>query len=153
VQAIAACAGCRWSVPTPDYGIDLTLRRVRRTGAHWGEMGIPLDLQLRSTRSEAPTGEFVPFDLDIRTYDTLRRASLNSPALLLVLVLPHEPDKWLAHSETRLELYHCAYWLSLRGFPRTRNTRSVRVRIPRRNQFSPVELERIMEAIHQRTAP
>jgi hypothetical protein len=153
VQAVAACAGCSCARPEPDYGCDLTLRRVRRTDTHWTEMGVPLDLQLRSTARDTIDGDFVPFDLDIRTYDSLRRTSLNSPALLLVLVLPCEPNKWLVHSETRLEFDHCAYWLSLRGLPRTRNTRSIRVQIPRRNQFSPTELERIMEALHQRTAP
>jgi Domain of unknown function (DUF4365) len=153
VQAIAACAGCRWSVPTPDYGIDLTLRRVRQFGAHWRELGVPLDLQLRSTVTATFTASEVTYDLDVETYERLRRAPRESPAVLVLLVLPREPTEWLSHTEEQLELRKCAYWFSLRGLSRTRNVRSVRVRIPRRNQFSPAELERIMGAITRRETP
>jgi len=153
VQAVAACAGCRWSVPTPDYGIDLTLRRVARKGARWNEVGVPLDIQLRSTTAATPTATEIVYDLDVETYERLRRARRESPALLVLLVLPAEPTEWLSHTEQQLELRKCAYWFSLRGLPSTRNVRSVRVRIPRRNQFSPAELERIMEAISRRETP
>lgn len=153
MQAVAACAGCRWSVPTPDYGIDLTLRRVRRTGSNWNEVGTPLDLQLRSTSGATQTATEIVFDLDVVTYERLRRAPRESPAILVLLVLPPELADWLTHSEEQLELRKCAYWYSLRGLPRTRNVRTVRLRIPRQNQFSPTELERIMVAVSRRETP
>ncbi len=149
-QAVAAVCGCRWSVPTPDYGVDLSLRTVRFGRGRWRETGVPLDLQLRSTTGAALTADHVVYDLDADTYDTLRRATRPSPAILLLLVLPLDRADWLSHTEDRLELRRCAYWYSLRGQPARANTSSVRVRIPRANQFTPAALERIMELIRRR---
>ena len=72
---------------------------------------------------------------------------------LVLLVLPAAQTDWLMHSEDRLELRGCAYWLSLRGFAAVPNTSSVRVSIPRQNQFTPAALTRIMEAIAKEEDP
>jgi hypothetical protein len=149
-QAVAAVCGCRWSVPTPDYGVDLSLRQVAFRQKKWGEVGPPLDIQLRSTSGAVVTADHVVYDLTADTYDFLRRATLASPAVLVLLVLPANRADWIDHTEDRLELRGCAYWLSLRGMPARANTSSVRVRIPRVNQFTPAALERIMEAIRRR---
>ena len=149
VQAVAAVCGCTCSRPEPDYGIDLVLRQVRLVGERFVPVGRQLELQLKSTTSATITADHVLYDLDVRTYDLLRRATRHFPLFLVVLVLPADRAEWLAHSEDRLELRRCAYWLSLRRESPTMNTRTVRVSIPRRNQFTPAELERIMEAVQR----
>jgi hypothetical protein len=149
-QAVAAVCGCRWSAPTPDYGTDLSLRQVVFRKTRWDEVGPALDIQLRSTTAAALTADHVVYDRDADTYDKLRRATLTVPAILVLLVLPPGQDNWLNHTEERLELRGCAYWLSLRGAPVSPNKSSVRVRIPRANQFTPAALERIMESIRRR---
>ena len=153
VQAVAAVCGCTCARPEVDYGLDLTLRLVARIGAEFTPVGRNLDLQLKSTTRATLTANEVSYDLDVRAYNLLRRSTRRAPGYLVLLVMPPEPAEWLAHSEDRLELRRCAYWLSLRGFPAVANTTSVRVRIPRQNQFAPAALARIMEAVSNEEDP
>jgi hypothetical protein len=149
VQAVAAVAGCTCARPETDYGCDLTLRRIERIGAEFRPTGRNLDIQLKSTSGATLAQDEVVYDLDARAYGLLRRSTRRSPFYLILLVLPPVPAEWLFQSEERLELRRCAYWYSLRGFPAVSNASTVRVRIPRQNQFTPTALVRIMEAAAQ----
>jgi hypothetical protein len=149
VQAVAAICGCTYARPEPDYGVDMTVRRVAQIGGRWAPIGRSLDLQLKSTSVAEFTDDHVVYDLDAHAYDLLRRATRNAPLVLVLLALPSERAEWLVHSEDRLELRRCAYWLSLRREPSILNSRSVRVAIPRQNQFTPAALERIMDALQR----
>jgi hypothetical protein len=149
-QAVAAVCGCVWSAPVPDYGTDLTLRQVTLRQKKWSEVGPPLNIQLRSTSGATVTPTHVVYDLDANTYKLLRRATVGVPIILVLLVLPAERAEWIHHTEDRLELRRCAYWLSLRGWPASTNTSSIRIQIPRVNQFTPAALTRIMETVRQR---
>ena len=110
-------------------------------------VGRNLDIQLKSTTKAILTDDEVIHDLDARAYNILRHATHGAPLYLVLFVMPPDPAEWVAQDEERLELRHCAYWLSLRRARAVPNTRSVRVRIPRRNQFTPAALTRIMEAL------
>lgn len=149
-QAVAAMCGCTWSVPTPDYGVDMTLRRVEFREKGWSEVGPVLRIQLRSVRGPSTTPDHVIYDLSADTYKFLRRTTVSVPSILVLLALPADQAEWLDHSEDRLEFRGCAYWLSLRGMPATANTASVRLRVPRQNQFSPAALGVIMDTIRRR---
>lgn len=146
VQAVAAAARCMWSVPEPDYGVDLTVRRVGRRSGRYMPVGRAVDLQLKSTTAAVPHPDRVGYDLDIRAYDILRRSTRTAPALLLLYVLPADPADWLDQTEDRLQLRGCAYWLSLRGEPASANASTVRVWFPRTHAFTAAALERIMSA-------
>jgi len=152
-QAVAAVCGCTCARPEPDYGSDLTFRRVKRKGTEYRPTGRGLDIQLKSTTTATLTVDEVVYDLDSRAYRLLRRSTRQTPFYLVLVVLPAARVDWLDHSESRLELRGCAYWLSLRGFPTVPNTASVRIRIPRQNQFTPAALTRIMEAIAKEEDP
>ncbi|MBA4066525.1 MAG: hypothetical protein C0501_23035 [Isosphaera sp.] len=145
-QAVAAVAGCTWSAPEPDYGVDLTVRRVGRRAGRYLPVGRAVDLQLKSTAAGVPGPDHVGYDLDMRVYDLLRRATRAAPALLILYVLPADPADWLDQTEERLLLRGCAYWLSLRGEPASANTSTIRVWVPRANAFTPAALGRIMDA-------
>jgi hypothetical protein len=135
----------------PDYGVDLTLRRIVRRQNHFEESGLSLHLQLRSTsRPVAINNDSISFDLDMLTYNRLRMAPRASPALLILFVMPSDHAEWINHDENRLEIRHCAYWFSLRHEPPSQNTSTIRIQIPRQNQFTPMQLERIMEVIQRR---
>ena len=146
-QAVAAVCGCTCARPEPDYGNDMTLRLVERKGNAYRPVGRSLDLQLKSTTKAIVTGDEVIHDLDARTDNILRHATHGAPLYLVLLVMPPDPAEWTAQSEERLELRRCAYWLSFRRAPAVPNTRSVRIRIPRQNQFTPAALTRTMEAL------
>jgi hypothetical protein len=147
--AVAAVCGCRTSRPEPDYGLDLELRQVLRRAGRWREFGLALRIQLKSIAGGTVTPAEVVYDLKAEPYETLRRTTRRAPAILILLVLPSDSGDWIYHSEDRLELRKCAYWLSLRGYPARPNTSTIRVRIPRSNQFTPAALARIMEAIRR----
>lgn len=153
VQAVAAVCGCTCARPDPEYGSDMTLHRVRRAKRVYRPTGRSLNIQLKSTTGATLTAAEVVYDLDVRAYDILRHATRATPLYLVVFVMPSVQADWLVHGEDRLELRSCAYWLSLRGFPAVKNAKTVRVRIPRQNQFTPAALERIMEAITNEEDP
>ena len=153
MHAVAAAAGCTCARPEPDYGIDLTLRRIVWRGSEWVPGSRDLDVQLKSTTTAALTPNEVVYDLDVRAYDILRRSTRSAPVLLLLVLFPAEPADRLIQSEDRLEIRGSGYWLWLRGMPAVTNTSTARVHIPRQNQFTPTVLERIMEAVHRNEDP
>jgi hypothetical protein len=136
VQAIAARCGMSTSLPSPDYGIDITLNDIAITGRRRYESGYKIDVQAKSEVRREVVGEHFRYDLDARTFDLLRHAAPGCPRILVVLLLPRDEAQWTKQTEEALTLHHCAYWLSLKGQGPTRNRRSVRLQIPRRNVFS-----------------
>lgn len=70
-----------------------------------------------------------PFDLKLKNYEDLRAHTLI-PRVLVVFLMPKDPQLWLTSTPEALTLRRAAYWCSLRGNPATHNTSSVRVRLP-----------------------
>jgi hypothetical protein len=146
VQAVAAMAGIGTSLPTPDYGIDLSLRSIEPKGEQREDAGVQLDLQLRSTTRANVSAEEVKYDLDVRTYEFLR-APRFVPRILVVLVLPEDEGQWLSQSPEELVVRHCAYWFSLRGMAPTTASSSIRIRIPRTQVFSVQATQTLMSRL------
>jgi hypothetical protein len=135
IQAIAARAGMTVSVPSPDAGIDMSVHDVIAVGRQRIESGFRIDIQAKSTTLARLNPTEVRYDLEVAAYETLRYPA-GCPRLLVVLVLPDDEARWLSQSEEELVVRRAAYWLSLRGFPPTKNRRSSRVSIPRGNLFT-----------------
>jgi hypothetical protein len=152
VQAVAALAGVATSVPTPDYGVDVSLREIEQRGQRHLDTRLQLDLQLRSTTRAGVTDTHVRYDLDAESYDFLREPSLTR-CLLVVLVLPEDETMWLSQSLDELIVRHCAYWLSLRGADSTSAKSSVRVSIPRSQVFSAQAVRAILTRLRQGEEP
>ncbi len=90
------------------------------------------------------------YDLKVKNYNELRVEQYGSPRILIVVVVPDAPKRWLDQSEERLVLRKCAaYWMSLRGAPETTNTSSIRVDVPRANLFTTASLARLLQAISE----
>ena len=140
VRAVAAGAG--YTVAPGGYpdrdGIDLQIRGG-------GTMYPALDLQMKATVTLGDAAEgFFRFRLKRRNYDLLR-GEAQTPRLLVVFDLPPDPDDWMTITPEELVLRRCAYWVKLRGCGSTRNTDTVTIRIPTRNQFDICALRRLME--------
>jgi Domain of unknown function (DUF4365) len=153
VQALAAQAGLISSRPDPDYGIDLSLRSAEVTEHRHTDTSVQVDLQLRSTTRAKVTESEVKVDLDVDTYNYLRNPRTFCPRILVVLVLPTEETEWLNQSANELAIRHCAYWLSLGGYPATTATSSIRVTIPITNVFSVEAVRTILQRIRERQEP
>jgi hypothetical protein len=149
VEAVAACCGLICTAPARDYGIDLTLRSVRvRGGRHFDE-GIALDLQVKASTRATIDRDGIAFDLDAKAYKDLCDPSVVAPRILVLLVLPAAEESWLVQSEELLSIFHCAYWISLRGRTPTDAAKSARIVIPRTQTFFVSGVLRLMERLRK----
>jgi hypothetical protein len=149
VRAVAARAGVICGATENDLGFDLLLRAVEQHGQQFWDSGPQIDLQLRSTTQAGVRDAEVVYDLDVRTYDLLRREPSPRPRLLVLLVLPEDEAEWLTQSADELILRRCAFWRSLRGAAPTTNQATIRLVIPLANVFSVEALQRLMDEARQ----
>jgi ribonuclease HIII len=92
------------------------------------------------------------YDLKVRNYNQLIKRSIDLNILIIVLV-PENLENWITIYEDKQEslIKGCAYWLSLNGMEETKNTREIRIEIPKNNLLSPVALQKLMaDAIERR---
>ena len=151
VQAVAACAGYSWSVPSvDDDSIDLCLHGAGGSGTVRSPR---LDLQLKCKAAPAPVEETFSHSLKLKNYDDLREEDVLVPRVLVVVLVPEALTDWLHHDESRLELRRCGYWMSLRGMPPSTNRTGQTVAIPRAQAFSVESLRSMMERIGRRELP
>jgi hypothetical protein len=150
VQAIAAQAGVSMSYFNLDYGFDGTFRAISRNrGTRFVTQGFGLDFQLKASINYIMESESIVYDLEAKTYNDLidrRFGNRRIPCILLLKILPSRQDMWLSANEDALILGGGCYWASLAG-TLTTNTKSVRIRIPREQLFSPVSLQWILNQI------
>lgn len=130
--------------PADIGGIDLTI-----TGTVSDEMLYEpqLDLQVKSTSLDVVSEELIRYPLKLKNYNELRKERTVAPRILVVVLIPENQDEWINQSETELCMRRCAYWVSLRGEPQTKNTESVTVYIPRQNIFTVNALQTLMQQI------
>jgi hypothetical protein len=153
IHAIAAQAGLSYSIPMPDYGIDISLRTIVIRGNRRTDGGIQLDIQAKSTTRASVGDTEVAYDLEVDSYNDLRETEVRCPRILVVLVLPAEETQWLSQSPSGLTMRHCAYWMSLKGRAPTDAVRKVRVFLPLTNVFSVSAVQAIMQRIRERSDP
>src|SRR6185437_15428225 len=144
VLAVAAQGGFIWSKPDQDYGIDLSLRSVSIQKNRRRDGGATIDLQLKSTTRAIVTDNEVVYDLEVDAYNDLRNIARPCPLILVLLVMPVDETHWLAQTSEQLTLRHCAYWVSLKGYPPTKATRTIRIAIPLANIVSVEALTRLL---------
>jgi Domain of unknown function (DUF4365) len=128
------------------------LRTIERIGQRYQDVGVQLDLQLRSTTRAHLFDAELRYDIDVATYESLRTAP-PIPRILVLLVLPEEEVDWLSQSPEELIIRHCAYWTSLRGAEATTATSSVRIRIPRSQVFSAQAVQALMSRLAEGGLP
>jgi uncharacterized protein DUF4365 len=142
LMAIAAAAGCAASRPFPDNdSIDWTLscRLSRRP---------KLDIQLKSTIFQDNAIGDIRYLLKIKNYNDLILEDLVAPRILVLVTVPRHTEDWLSMTSENLLLRHTAYWRSLAGEPRLRNTKARTVTIPQRNLLTPMALRDLMLRIN-----
>jgi hypothetical protein len=140
--AIAAAAGCAISRPTPDNdSIDWTLscRLPRRP---------KLDVQLKSTIFQENTIGDIRYRLKIKNYNDLILEDLVAPRILVLVTVPRKVEDWLSMTTESLLLRYTAYWRSLAGEPRLRNSKACTVTISQRNLITPASLRDLMTRIN-----
>lgn len=133
---VAAAAGCPVELRLNDvFGVDATV--------HLG--GVQTDWQLKGTSSPKFSADrsVLFFDLDVRTYN-LFIGVRNASAYLGVVVMPPEPDNWLAHEDEHLLMRHCGYWQRISGMAPTTNDSKVRIHLPTNQRLCADDVQKIM---------
>lgn len=140
VMAVAASAGFAVQPIQDDVdGVDVELR----------DGGITVDVQLKATAVPEIAGGFLKFDLDVKTYDKLRK-DRNSPGYLVVAILPKRRTQWIAHKADHMRMLRRAYWLELTGMKDTANGSTIRLSIPLENEVTELSLRQIMNSARVR---
>ena len=91
----------------------------------------------------------IHYPLPIKNYKELRIDTIN-PRILIVMLMPDDPDDWIDQTDDALCIRHCAYWTSIRGAPESANTESVTVYVPMANVFDSDRLVRMMRSAERR---
>ena len=102
-----------------------------------------IEFQAKATAQDVLAEGHIAFGLPMKNYEDLRSVTLV-PRILVVVVLPNNPEEWLSITECELSLRKCGYWLSLRGHPSVENTSNVTVRLPRSQIFDVDQLSALM---------
>ncbi|NJL78077.1 MAG: DUF4365 domain-containing protein [Richelia sp. RM2_1_2] len=109
-----------------------------------------LEVQVKSTSTAVIDNEFVRYPLKLKNYNELRKSKTLVPKILVVVLLPDNPEEWVNQSEEELCLRRCGYWLSLKGQPETQNRESVTVYLPCQQLFTVSAVKNIMDTIETR---
>jgi Domain of unknown function (DUF4365) len=155
VQAIAGRAGISVFYFDVDYGFDGTFRSIRSRGTRLVTQGLAVDFQLKASINYSIKPEFVVYDLDVKNYNDLIERKLSStgiPCILLLKTLPADPTLWLTATGDSLILGGSCYWSYLEGSLNS-NSKTVRIRIPREQLFSPESLQWMLNNVDNGTWP
>lgn len=145
VHAVASRAGYACQVVlVDDDSVDVELAARGRVHEHAVLMSPKLQVQLKATSQGVLKADHVAFPLPRKNYDELRVATM-CPRLLVVLLLPANPEEWLEQTEERMITRRSAYWCSLLGMPASDNSETVSIRLPRSNVLSVENLRLLME--------
>jgi len=151
IQAVAWRAGVSISIPERDFGVDGTFRQLTVLGSRRFPSGQALDFQLKASKQCMLESNDIVYDLEVKTYNDLvvRNASKHAiPCVLLLKVIPIDSGLWIDTSEEGLLIRGGCYWAYLEGKPST-NKNTVRIHIPRTQQFTPACLINLLKNLLQ----
>jgi Domain of unknown function (DUF4365) len=151
VQAVAACAGFSWSVPSvDDDSVDMTLHQKGGGGTIRSPR---VDLQLKCRAAPTPPEAEFSHSIKLKNYDDLRDPTVLVPRILVVVLVPEDVIEWLSHTEAELTLRRCGYWLSLRGLAASSNTTGQTITMTNKQTFTVADLRDIMSRIESGGLP
>ncbi len=147
IYAVAASAGYSFQIaarPLDFDGIDIILAG----GIGSGIIRYPrLELQVKCTSRDVIGQEAIRYPLEVKNYNDLKVENIQTPRLLILVVVPDNLDNWLIQSQQELCLKYCGYWVSLRGQSPTQNQTTVTISIPKQNIFNVKALTTLMQLV------
>ena len=141
----AVASGCGMqAVPVGCPDLDKADIEITYLGELNGWASPSIKVQVKTTEGlRLPAGHAAAFDLDVPTYDVLRKTNQFTPRILVVFRL--EPGRRVDVEEQATHLVGRGYWASLAGLDATPNTRSVAVRLPLGNKVDGPGLQKMLE--------
>lgn len=142
LRTVAAGCGILQGRPT-------TLDR-RKTDVHlilegeWNGTDDPaVNVQVKTTTGLRRSHGYYSYDLDIPTYNKLRKTNASTPRILVVIGLESDGERVLVERRGTL-LVGCGAWVSLAGRSASINTTTQVVRLPVANALDRGGLERML---------
>jgi len=120
VHAVVSRLGCACQITgrsVDNMGIDLILK-FRGTFDSIGYRNITLDVQVKSTASTLKydsQGRIILDGTSSAVYNDFCEKNRSPSAIIILFVLPDNPDGWVHQDEEHLLMRRCAYWVSLWG--------------------------------------
>lgn len=131
--------------PEVDLGVDYQLKKTTSYVTPQGKTRYTydsryIDLQLKATteNSIVDEGHTIKYDLEVKSYNDLveRQANGTAPLVLILFVLPHDPNSWVDIDDTEIRLRKQAYWFTPPiGASPTDNGYRIRIVIPKANML------------------
>lgn len=144
VSAVASVVGCNVASTIIDEdSIDMTLSMILKVGKFHSPK---LDLQLKCTSKHVLNNNVISFDLKEKNFDELSYPNYLVPRILVVTLVPENPNEWVEQDQERLLMKKCSYWYSLKGMLKP-SSPPYRVQIPDTQVFSPKTLLSMMKNI------
>jgi hypothetical protein len=94
-----------------------------------------LDAQLKCVSDLAGDATVFRYPLKAKNYNELVGGHYI-PKILVVVLVPPQPNDWIAQGTDQMSLRRCGYWVSLRELSGSTNSSAVTVEIPRVQLFS-----------------
>jgi Domain of unknown function (DUF4365) len=142
LRAVAASSGLLHGRPTTLDLEKADVELVRR--GLWSGMWHPtVKVQVKTTVDLREEDDHLVYDLDIETYNVLRRDNETVRRVLAVFRLPKKGEKVRVLKSGTL-FVGCGAWVSLEGHPATTNMSSQVVRLPVANAIDRPGLERML---------
>ena len=145
IYAIASKAGFTFDKPSTDYdSIDVRISAIGKPHETSVLESPTLELQVKATYAhEFNEGNELHFPLKMKNYNDLRK-NTAAPRILVVLLMPRDKELWVTTDHDKLEVHHCAYWISLKGLDDIDNQESKTIIIPKINMFNAESLTQMM---------
>lgn len=154
LSMIAATAGFNFNHSEKDYGVDASVKEVkRREDGRINETGIGLDFQLKATqRWKCSNDNKIIYSLEVKNYnDLLYRKYGGTPLILGLLCLPKKGDFHPSNSSVSLILKHAMFWYTpSRDLEPSSNKKSVTIQIPTGNLLTARALSDLMDLYKQK---
>lgn len=128
IEAVASQAGYQV--------IEINVDNDSVDGTLFGDFGRRprIEFQAKATARDLARNGEIRYPLPIKNYNELRIDTIN-PRILIVMLMPDDPDDWIDQTDDALCMRCCAYWTSILGERDSANKESVTVYVPMANVF------------------
>jgi hypothetical protein len=149
ISAVAAKSGFMCQRQSQDYGTDIEIGIVEQFGNSRRDTLFRLGIQAKASYNYtiSDLDNCIVYDLDVKNYNSLILENRGIPAILVLYCMPSNDDDWLSVHDNCTILKYCGYWMSLRGKPESANNSTQRIKIPKEQIFTELNLTSIMERI------
>jgi len=140
VKLLAVNGELKTLIPDPDFGNDISFRRIHSVNNNHYNKSAILDVQVKSAFEKSKSVTFlsgeIKYDLKVKTYNDLvmrvnERYSIATPFIFILCVLPDDPKDWIDHTVDTIITKAKLYWYRpAKGASTSTNTNTVRISIP-----------------------